>query len=276
MKRYTTISLMFILITIVAGCGQLYIDEGLELYNLDYQYDESKLELYALDYESDTPPAPLASVPLATLTFTTLEELLYAHMAFRAGQMDAELAGLAQRVNFAELGRLYLPTGIPENYKLFRIRVTEHFVDFWYLPERHLVSEETIRDALREFRAFQFQFSRLNLDDPMAGLKQQFADNWIDGTYHLSTSNNFTWTSESEILLLATPTPLNFAPLNSDVSALHQDVTYDTASEFHAYMASLGYFSVASMAGSITQVATIDLADIFAVQQVLAEIEQAR
>lgn len=65
----------------------------------------------------------------------------------------AESGGLA---DLASLEYFYLPTGIPDGYRLYKITAAKNDIGFWYLPEEALVSDDTILSAESRNEHFMF------------------------------------------------------------------------------------------------------------------------
>lgn len=93
-----------------------------------------------------TVPIPAAGIE----TFSSLEEF-----------EEAALTGQTGVANMAALYRYCLPTGLPEEYKLYKITVTGADTAFWYLPEEELASEETIAAAEDGQKYFKFITQRI-------------------------------------------------------------------------------------------------------------------
>ena len=99
---------------------------------------------------------PTVPMPAAGFeTFSSLEEF-----------EEAALTGQTGVANMAALYRYCLPTGLPEEYKLYKITVTGADIAFWYLPEEDLISEEAIDEA--EDRQKYFKFITLRIRSPYA------------------------------------------------------------------------------------------------------------
>ena len=155
------------------------------------------------------------------LQFSSLENFITAHRAVNAEEnidnlvefwrgrgSSATFTDTIERLEFASLERLYLPTGIPEAYQLFRITVFEDIVEFLYLPEAYLVSEYPTRTWIDRNRDFIFSFSRGREWD-LAFLMRQNGlteDDLIDNKYLLLMPNWLSWESAGgEILHLSIP-----------------------------------------------------------------------
>ena len=72
--------------------------------------------------------------PMQTVTFYSLEELESASNAEPSLDDPADMTGLR---------RYWLPTGLPEGYKLYKITATAADIAFWYLPEDVIASGNT-------------------------------------------------------------------------------------------------------------------------------------
>ena len=94
---------------------------------------------------------PTIFMPAAQIEeFSTLEEF-----------EQAALTGQQGAANMAALYRYCLPTGIPENYQLYKITVTGVDIAFWYLPAEELTSRETIEAAENAEKYFKFIDERI-------------------------------------------------------------------------------------------------------------------
>ena len=147
-------------------------------------------------------------VPVS-LDFSSLEELKEAYKLVRAGKADGELAKLTKSVNFAELEKLYLPTGVPEPYQLHKISVYKDSVQIRYSREEDLISGDTIKLALEYFN---FIYSRSDPDYSLKGLMQQYGvaeKDLIDGKY-LFRERSYTlfWQLDGGLMSLKLPTSL--------------------------------------------------------------------
>ena len=146
------------------------------------------------------------------LLFSSLEELLEAHKAVREGTADAELTELAEKVDFAELDELYVPTAIPKKYKLYNIRITQKFVEFLYLTENDMLSSEGLLDAQLYRREFWFRIGRCDYEYPTGNAMRQFQateKDLICGVYLLFAPYNLTWGSDSKVMDLTIPRSLS-------------------------------------------------------------------
>ncbi|MCL2420400.1 MAG: hypothetical protein FWD03_00950 [Defluviitaleaceae bacterium] len=185
MKKHLTISIVIFALFVLGACAQS--------------------TRAAVD---DTEDVIAASEVIDQLEFSSLEEFLVSYNTVRSGRAVGELAALSESVDFMGLERLYLPVAIPDDYQLFRIRVNEETVSFWYLSETDLVSEATIRDAIAQRRDFLFGFTRWNIESPMEGILRQNGateEDLVDGRYLFIGSNMVIWASDRDVMTLYTP-----------------------------------------------------------------------
>lgn len=64
--------------------------------------------------------------------------------------------------DLASLEYFYLPTGIPEEYRLYKITAAKNDIGFWYLPEEALASDDTRLSAESRNEHFLFISPRVN------------------------------------------------------------------------------------------------------------------
>jgi hypothetical protein len=141
------------------------------------------------------------------------------------GRTDDEFLVRAEHVNFSSLERFYLPTGIPETFRLHAIEVYETFVLITYFPETRMVAEAAIRGEDHYNQSFYFQFFRWDTDDPRSGVLQQeglVTDDLIDGKYFfIEWPSVLYWFSERSAMRLQLPqrpTPGNTGILSAENS----------------------------------------------------------
>ncbi|MCL2408766.1 MAG: hypothetical protein FWC96_04030 [Oscillospiraceae bacterium] len=219
MKRFLIISVTVILILALTGCGQ-NSETDLEIEAAVGVITDLETDAETVEWQEESVAASDAP---DTLRFSSLEEFLLSYIAVKDGMraegfMPTSVHGnfehfseMAESVDLLSLERFYLPVNIPEEYKIFRIAVTEYHVTIRFLPEEHLGSETDILLARADSQDFQFSFTRkLNLENPMAGIMEQFGvteADLIDGKYLFLEPNLFLWGSNREILSLYTPRP---------------------------------------------------------------------
>ena len=128
------------------------------------------------------------SVYPATIdTFYSLESFLEYASTAKSGDGLADLASLEY---------FYLPTGLPEGYRLYKITAAKNDIGFWYLPEEALVSDDTILSAESRNEHFMFISPRVYYS-------------WFAGDETL-----LTWQEDGDLLMLYLPK--NFAVENRD------------------------------------------------------------
>jgi len=89
--------------------------------------------------------------------------------------------------DLASLEYFYLPTGIPEEYRLYKITAAKNDIGFWYLPEEALVSDDTRLSAESRNEHFLFLSPRVYYDG--------FAGN----------ETMLTWQENGDLLMLYLP-----------------------------------------------------------------------
>ena len=94
---------------------------------------------------------------------------------------EAALTGQQGAANMAALYRYCLPTGIPENYQLYKVTVTGADIAFWYLPAEELTSRETIEVAEDAEKHFKFIDERIR--SPFANNYARMVESY-GGTVH--------------------------------------------------------------------------------------------
>jgi hypothetical protein len=152
------------------------------------------------------------------LEFSSLEELLDAYQAVKEGAADAELAKLAESVNFLDLDELYVPTNIPDPYQLHAIRVDYLAVTYQYLLEEDRISWETVLEARSQKREFFFGVYRWDPDRSMTITSILQSDNktvsdlfggiYLRDSRFGSDTNRLYWGSERVVLFLDVPISL--------------------------------------------------------------------
>jgi len=203
-KRPLIAALMLLLFLVFTGCGQ--DDETPEIVGTYSTENEAGNEEFQNEYSNQSAPIGGCAIP-PTLYFTSMAEFLESQMAFRLGEVTGTMAATAESVNFAELEKFYLPVGVPEEYKLFRITVNEEVVALWFLPEEHLVSDDAMRWADSRQQHFLFNFSRWDLDFPMAGVLGSLRTNdvIIDDKYVFNGRNLLMWAESRELMIMYAP-----------------------------------------------------------------------
>ena len=93
----------------------------------------------------------------ATMSFASLEEF---NNYLENGYISQENEGRYDP-DLASLKRYYLPTNIPENYKLYKITTGTDALSFWYLPEDCLVDDQTRFSSEANKKHFVFYSPRI-------------------------------------------------------------------------------------------------------------------
>jgi len=132
--------------------------------------------------------------------YNSLEEFLSFLETPEKGEDFAELSSL---------DRYYLPTGIPETYKLYKIVAGKSDIGFFYLPEEWLESKDKILEAESLEKNFLFIFFRWDLDDPMASIMERYGvtrENLINENYlHVEMQNTIYWGVDNALMMLYLP-----------------------------------------------------------------------
>ena len=105
---------------------------------------------------------------------------------------------------------LYIPSGLPENYKLFNIAISAETVSILFMPEEHLSTIATQMDAVLSQQHFAFNFTRMSFEDPLAGVMKQFGvseDGLIEGVLLLDPPNSITWGYDAKMMHMYLPFP---------------------------------------------------------------------
>ena len=204
MKRMLMVAFIILLLVSFVGC-----DTGEN--NNDY------LEIYT---QNDTNEAIDPSHPVAgdmtfspvpdVLEFTSLADFLETHRAYTMGiRSFGARTHLIERANFAGLEQIYLPVGIPETDRLYRIYVGDDGMSFWYMPEENLLSHRLRSSAMVHGRDFMFNITRWNLEDPKGAMMGQLrgvsVHDLIDGRYYFDELRTIEWTTDTERVWMYIP-----------------------------------------------------------------------
>ena len=166
--------------------------------------------------------------PSDFMIFSSVEELLSSYRDVVMGEADEEFIAIAEQFDFAGIETIYLPIGIPDEYVLRRIEVSEGGFFFTYVHEEDMISEEAAWKAINENRHFMLvtiNYDRTNFDasiGPMDGVLRQnniTAADLIDGKYFFREPNRFHWAIDRTHFRLDTPIPSeNYEQLGIDSS----------------------------------------------------------
>jgi len=216
MKKLTLIGILLILLIALTGCsnnGENNEAGVTELINShETGVDEQK--------ENEIPMA--CSQPDA-LVFSSLEDFLLAHQALQLGgditafvdQWYGEVSGstlesVTEGSKFASLKTLFLPVGIPDDYKIGVIWVNEEMLEIDFFHVDDMVSEESMRRANIQQR--HFSLTILNRDNDEATLFSNmmkesgaFEENLVDGRYLFRSPNSFHWVADGARFIFRVP-----------------------------------------------------------------------
>ena len=132
---------------------------------------------------AETEPTELAEQEAISVYPADLD-VFYDLESFLDYAATAESGGLA---DLASLEYFYLPTGIPEGYRLYKITAAKNDIAFWYLQEEALTSDDTILSA--ESRNEQFMF-----------ISPRVYYSWFAGDETM-----LTWQEDDDLLMLYLP-----------------------------------------------------------------------
>jgi len=165
---------------------------------------ESKKEVdppYTADQQSQIPPTEY-------ITFSSLEHFLHTLRTIRTHGFASEAA---EHLDLGSLDELYMPTGIPEEYKIISVMVDDVNVGFTYLHDDDLISENARWSAMGNRKHFGFTFSRDEDENAIASFLENFGyseDDLIDGRYLLVNSNGLLWSYEGRFMQMHIPVQL--------------------------------------------------------------------
>ena len=234
------------------------------------------------------------------LEFSSIEALLASYLIVKEGRADGDIrevvsgwdasrtewdasfsdSGLiyvAESTDFTSLETFHLPVGIPEEFQIYRITVSEEDVAIWYLHKDDMVSEETRWDAIVQQRHFLFGFSRWDMDTDflMDGILRQNGaseEDLIDGKYLFVAPNLFRWASDRKTFGLYTPLPPRVeGEFTIDEDGLMEFVV-DYTVESHIWDFVVDTATPADMV-EFAETVTVDLLDTDEVMELIEETE---
>ena len=219
-KHILFLGMAALLALVLLGCGLQSTTSGLT----DEYIGETNNESYELKDQKNTDISEeegekqyelMVSEAIAVLEFRSLEEFLVNYSLVEQNATTRNGATIELRTNFAALETLYVPINIPEEYSLYKIKVTARDVGFWYVHRDDMISEETIREAIALQRHYLFGITRWNLetDFPMEGILRQnnaSKEEYLARGYIFAEPNVLFWASDSEILTLYMPLDMTF------------------------------------------------------------------
>ena len=92
---------------------------------------------------------------------------------------DFNMMDIATAADLEFLETIHFPVGIPEDFELGRIRVSEWNVVLHFFHKNDSISEETMQEAELEQRHFSFHFHRTNMQGIEEEAPQFFGENFI-------------------------------------------------------------------------------------------------
>ena len=200
-QRIGAIIVFFLIVSIVlVGCN---IQNGL---HVDEAYVEKEINSTAtsgndqdLEDASAGEQDEIFASEADLMPFASLEE-------FTSYLKNAEEGG--DVADLAMLNEYYLPAGIPDEYKLYKITAGIVDIGFWYLPEEYLVSKDAILSAEAEQKHFLFISPRRS--SSMDNLVEQFNMNeneLVDESYyvHEASTDIILWEEDAKALTLYMP-----------------------------------------------------------------------
>jgi len=238
MKKLSLVGLLILLLMLIVGCSQQIVeDDTVDVYSeIDMKddiagaYNETDVGYDIIDVYDETNYVQeeeiMVSEAIDFIEFSTLEDFLATSVATRAdeevadlvnhwsGSQDASsLEDIIENTELQSIRTLYLPIGIPENFEVRRVTVTEHYITFRYLPrEITPVSREEFWSAMTGNPSFEFTIYRWqDMSDQMDIILEEenkSADDLINGKYLFLEPNMFIWESNGVLLTLYyTPGP---------------------------------------------------------------------
>jgi len=280
MKRLFTIVTILFLLTILTACTQ-HDTISNEPDTVDL-HDEGDYAHHEEDHEHDTTGIHASWLPDA-VTFSSMEDFLNAYMTANAGgdidhfasewghffgRTDVTSTYSAEAINFASLENVHLPVGIPDEFEFFTVTVGERGMNFIFMREEDMISEDTVLSALQNWRAVYFSVTTWDMDDSVLfdNMMGQGAGSGalIDGKYLFYFHANewmsyylFDWVSDRSSFRLRLP-----ATQTGDRSDTNElgGISLDDP---HAMI-------------SFTETTTLNLQDTRAVETMIEELEAAR
>jgi len=265
MKRGLLLGVVFFIAMILFACGTNVSEVESGEANETSNYED-------IHYESDRDEIMDGEVAIDVIEFLSLEDFLKTYViskigVYRADFADSWFSNSGERLEDAIVGTglaaletLYLPVGIPEDFEIRLITVTDYYVFFRFLPKDVVVtSRNEFWDAAALYPTFEFAFTRgWGAEDPMDGILEQnnaTERDLIDGMYLATGSNMLTWSHGTELLHV-----YNHTPLDIGASVAIHDATDDIASDYADYMVGL------------TDIEIVNLFDINEVMELIEEI----
>jgi len=201
MKMFIAITIIVMLLLTLTGCEQQR--------SVTDMYGVISEDNFVNEYISEEESHTIIATP-EFLEFSSLDEFLEVHRSARSSEVAEDISVVAERLDIASVERLYLPTGILEEYELFCVMIDLVNVGLLFLPSEHLVSDGQRSDAVSKRQHFIFTFSRESFEYPMSGIMEQFGateTDLLDGRYLFVEPNSYLWGYDGRILCLQLPMP---------------------------------------------------------------------
>ena len=199
-----------LLMLALAGCGE-YTEEAMQVSEASSKIGVTLPvieEPITLSRDALTGPHSIPN----SLSFASLQELMSACKTAREGgdmtkyvpEWVEDPAEYVETINLAALDKIYLPTNIPEPYRLNGIFVYEEGVRVRYLREEDLASEYARQLTHVTFQYYSFYFSRSDHDSMDDVLRANHLTNkdLVDGKYWLSGDRTLRWVMDGRIMCL--------------------------------------------------------------------------
>ena len=277
MKRILTIGAFLFLLVMLGGCTQYDAvanePDAIDSYEEESHtlYEQEQKECHTL-YEEE-----LDAVSWAwdEITFSSVEDFLNAYIIANAGgdiahlisewyepYTGATIASSVANVNFTSLEAFYLPVGIPDEFEIHSIAVNEEFVNFTFLHQDDMISEDAIWDALRSnFRVFRFSAPRgQDVGDPMEDMLHLHGvteEALIDGEYLFVGPGSVVWALDNRLFYLYIPSSHRHVGGEVLMARGDDEMSFDDQLE----------------AVRFAETVTINLQDTRAVEAMIAELE---
>jgi len=222
MKRFSVVGITLLLLFALANCGEHHGDptETSEASAATGEINMSEFPTLNDEELSALSEQMIGCAMEPSLSFASLEDLsngciaareggdLASFVSGRIGPTESSLADIAEEVNLAALEKIYVPTGVPEPYRLNGISVAKSGVGIRYCREEDLISD----DPARILRQFAYTYSRSDLDSPLNDRMQHYGvtkEDLIEGKYLFNeTSYTLDWELDGGVMNLKLPTSL--------------------------------------------------------------------
>jgi len=270
MKRVLLLGVVVFMAMVLFACETSASEAELNEIGAGEANEESSYEY--IHYEPDREEITGGEVAIDVIEFLSLEDFLKTHVTSKMGvyrvdfadtwssQSGGQLKDAIAGTNFVALDILYLPVGIPEDFEIRLITVTDYYVFFRFLPKEIVVTNRNeFWDAAAVYPTFEFAFTRgWGAENPMDGILEQNNATEVDligGKYLVTGSNTLTWSSGTELLHMFKHTPLSIGE-----SIAIYDIIDDITTDYADYTAGL------------TDVEIVNLLDINEVMELIEEI----